>query len=220
MSIERKRNRGPRVGVADRRRDKDERKRRPSVSILSKAAKFGSTGKGPGKSSAGLGGLLSSSLSALTGGGTSDLVGLATSFLSGSGKGRGLKSTQNLPAIISTAARVLPALTGRGGTGGLIRGAVGGAALGEGIDLIQGLLSGGGGSAGVACPSGFHPAKDGSGRCVRNRRMNPLNPRAFRRSVRRLKGARRFAREVEKIFPRPRRRAHAHAPAHHHHRRR
>jgi len=38
------------------------------------------------------------------------------------------------------------------------------------------------------CPSGFHLAKDGSGRCVRNRSMNVANPRALRRSLRRVAG--------------------------------
>lgn len=39
-----------------------------------------------------------------------------------------------------------------------------------------------------ACPRGFHPAKDGSGRCVRNRRMNVTNPSALRRAIRREEG--------------------------------
>jgi len=59
------------------------------------------------------------------------------------------------------------------------------------------------------CPSGWHPAKDGSGRCVRNRRMNFGNARAARRSVRRLKGARKLLQDIEKMMPRraaPRRR--------------
>jgi len=41
---------------------------------------------------------------------------------------------------------------------------------------------------GLCCPSGFHLAKDGSGRCVRNRSMNVANPRALRRSLRRVAG--------------------------------
>jgi len=39
-----------------------------------------------------------------------------------------------------------------------------------------------------ACPRGFHPAKDGSGKCVRNRRMNVGNSRALMRAVRRQEG--------------------------------
>ena len=38
------------------------------------------------------------------------------------------------------------------------------------------------------CPSGWHYAKDGSGRLVRNRSMNVANPRALRRSLRRVAG--------------------------------
>lgn len=46
------------------------------------------------------------------------------------------------------------------------------------------------------CPSGFHLAKDGSGRCVRNRRMNIANPRALRRSMRRVQGFEKLARRT------------------------
>ena len=106
--------------------------------------------------------------------------------------------------IAATIPRVLPAigrvLTGRAATGVAI-GATAASFLG-------------GGAAG-ACPSGFHLAKDGSGRCVRNRRMNFGNARAARRSVRRLKGARKLLRDIEKMMPtRTTKRL---APAHHHH---
>ena len=37
-------------------------------------------------------------------------------------------------------------------------------------------------------PSGWHFAKDGSGRVVRNRRMNVANPRALRKAIRRTSG--------------------------------
>ena len=58
----------------------------------------------------------------------------------------------------------------------------------------------GGGYKGPAqmCPSGYHYAKDGSGRLVRNRRMNPANPRALRRAVRRMDGFEKLARRVLK----------------------
>lgn len=55
------------------------------------------------------------------------------------------------------------------------------------------------GAAGCpTCPSGFHPAKDPreGGRCVRNRRMNPTNPRALRRAIRRLDGFGRLAKRM------------------------
>lgn len=46
----------------------------------------------------------------------------------------------------------------------------------------------GGGRGGAGVPSGYHFAKDGSGRLVRNRRMNIANPRALRRAIRRTDG--------------------------------
>ena len=49
------------------------------------------------------------------------------------------------------------------------------------------LPYGGRGGAGLV-PSGYHYAKDGSMRLVRNRRMNVANPRALRRALRRTAG--------------------------------
>ena len=49
---------------------------------------------------------------------------------------------------------------------------------------------------GQPCPSGYHLAKDGSGRMVRNRRMNVANPRALRRSMRRVQGFEKLARRT------------------------
>lgn len=45
------------------------------------------------------------------------------------------------------------------------------------------------------CPSGYHPEKQNKPYCVRNRRMNPLNPRALSRATRRVGG---FARAVKR----------------------
>jgi len=45
------------------------------------------------------------------------------------------------------------------------------------------------------CPTGYHPEKQGEPYCVRNRRMNPLNPRALSRATRRVGG---FARAVKR----------------------
>jgi len=53
-----------------------------------------------------------------------------------------------------------------------------------------------GGRAGMGVPSGYHFAKDGSGRLVRNRRMNVANPRALRRSMRRVQGFEKLARRT------------------------
>ncbi len=52
-----------------------------------------------------------------------------------------------------------------------------------------------GGVAG-ACPSGYHLAKDGSGRWVRNRRMNVANPRALRKAMRRVQGFEKLAKRT------------------------
>jgi len=71
----------------------------------------------------------------------------------------------------------------------------------------QPLVSRRGGAAGLqgpqvaapgCCPSGFHLAKDGSGRCVRNRSMNVANPRALRRSLRRVAGFGKLAQRSKK----------------------
>lgn len=86
------------------------------------------------------------------------------------------------------------------------------------IELARTVAGGGGG----ACPSGWHLNKqDGVGGpagtyCVRNRRMNFGNARSARRSVRRLKGARKLLKDIEKMMPRAPARRPA-AAAHHHH---
>ncbi len=51
-----------------------------------------------------------------------------------------------------------------------------------------------GGRGGTMMPSGYHWAKDGSGRIVRNRRMNVANPKALRRAMRRASGFEKLAR--------------------------
>jgi hypothetical protein len=43
-----------------------------------------------------------------------------------------------------------------------------------------------------------------SGKCVPNRRMNPMNVRAARRAIRRVKGARRILQRIERALPRAR----------------
>jgi hypothetical protein len=42
------------------------------------------------------------------------------------------------------------------------------------------------------------------GKCVPNRRMNPLNPRAARRSIRRIKAVRRISQNIERALPKAR----------------
>ncbi len=74
-------------------------------------------------------------------------------------------------------------LPGYGATGPAMYGA-GGAAFGPP------------GAPGGACPSGYHLAKDGSGRYVRNRRMNVANPRALRKAMRRVQGFEKLAKRT------------------------
>jgi len=111
-------------------------------------------------------------------------------------------------AIIGVAGRVLPGL-GRAASAG---------SIGAGVAT---LFGGGGGAQGGACLVGEHLNKqDGVGGpagtyCVKNRRMNVGNARAARRAVRRLKGARKLLRDIEKMMPT--RSTRRRAPAHHHH---
>ncbi len=58
-----------------------------------------------------------------------------------------------------------------------------------------GVLPGGGRGGGMV-PSGYHYAKDGSMRIVRNRRMNIANPRALRRAMRRVQGFEKLAKRT------------------------
>ena len=60
---------------------------------------------------------------------------------------------------------------------------------------------------GAACPAGFHIDKRTRSRCVRNRRMNPLNGRAASRAIRRIKGARKMLQKIERSLPRAKARA-------------
>ena len=96
---------------------------------------------------------------------------------------------------------------GRGGAGFPVMGQVtfpGGTSLTGGV-MVPGrgplppFAPGGVGQAGrggVMMPSGYHYAKDGSGRLVRNRRMNVANPRALRRSMRRVQGFEKLAKRT------------------------
>lgn len=70
------------------------------------------------------------------------------------------------------------------------------------------------------CPPGFHLNKSAGPRgpartfCVRNRRMNPMNPKAARRAIRRIKGARKMLQQIERSLPRQRTTRRAPARAH------
>lgn len=49
------------------------------------------------------------------------------------------------------------------------------------------------------CPKGCHPDKRTGTKCVSNRRMNPLNPRALRRSLRRIDQFENFVNRTAKL---------------------
>jgi len=51
----------------------------------------------------------------------------------------------------------------------------------------------------MCCPKGFHADKKWGLKCVRNRRMNPLNPRALRRALRRVDQFENFVNRTAKL---------------------
>lgn len=105
-------------------------------------------------------------------------------------------------AIVSTALAGLAAVGGgrsrqttlgniaRAGGASGIAGQIGGALIDRYAPQVMGM---------VGCPKGYHQAKDGSGKCVRNRRMNPANGRAIRRATSRLRAAEKMFRRVLKV---------------------
>jgi len=121
----------------------------------------------------------------------------------------GLPSTINWPALIRDG---IDAVLGRNGglslqenapiEGGLMRPGVGTSMVPSGGCLPQIGARSSGRAAFICmpngmqgCPTGYHPEKSGKPYCVRNRRMNPLNPRALSRATRRVGG---FARAVKR----------------------
>jgi len=117
------------------------------------------------------------------------------------------------PIVAAGAARAAPAI-GRAISRGGIGRAIAGGALGAGaVEVIFNER----GEA--VCPSGFHLRKDPTlpPACVRNRRMNFGNARAARRSVRRIKGARKLLKDIEKLMPKRTARARRDLPAGHSH---
>ena len=76
----------------------------------------------------------------------------------------------------------------------------GGGARGPSMPGFQypstGPMSAAPGQPGLLPPVGYHLAKDGSGRFVRNRRMNIANPRALRRAMRRVQGFEKLAKRT------------------------
>jgi hypothetical protein len=104
------------------------------------------------------------------------------------------------PRVQRAALPVAPALPGIGAVGRAL--VLPGA---QAVSLLDPGVPGPGIFSPTTPPKGFHLSKQAPFHFVRNRRMNPLNPKAFRRSVRRLKGAVKFAKEVDRVIPiRPR----------------
>jgi len=119
----------------------------------------------------------------------------------------GVGSGLNIPQLIRDGIDVL--FGGGGGGiipqndpvgGGLMRPEIGGGQIPSGLPQLTART---GGRAPFivmpnglpGCPTGYHPEKAGKPYCVRNRRMNPLNPRALSRATRRVGG---FARAVKR----------------------
>ena len=67
------------------------------------------------------------------------------------------------------------------------------------VGAVPGMVGMGGGRVAMVdgcCPTGYHPEKSGKPYCVRNRRMNIANPRALRRSMRRVQGFEKLAKRT------------------------
>jgi len=113
------------------------------------------------------------------------------------------------PLVAAGAARAAPAVAGAVRSG--IGRAIAGGAIGAGA--VEVLFNDRGEAV---CPSGFHLRKDPTlpPACVRNRRMNFGNARAARRSVRRIKGARKLLKDIEKLMPKRTVRAARHSVTH------
>jgi hypothetical protein len=100
----------------------------------------------------------------------------------------------------SPAARVIPGIGTIGAIGSIVAipGALraGSAALGVARQPIRALQRAvPGGMTGMECPKGYHWSKH-SGKCVRNRRMNPMNGRAASRAIRRIKAAEKMLKRI------------------------
>lgn len=130
-----------------------------------------------------------------TGGPVGGIVGGLTAITAGSGGG-GVRPASALP--VSSFRVPTSGLSLTGGYSGIptfaaLPGGPGGPGPGAGSAMIPHL----------ACGVGYHHAKHKgalggllASKCVKNRHMNVTNPRALRRSIRRLKGFEKLARTV------------------------
>lgn len=147
-------------------------------------------------------------------------------FLKGVAKTAGSFLTGGPVAAVSTAANLI---TGRRATPRVPTGSIGFAQQGPGQRVVPapgpraaiqralpfgqtGLMVERNGAVGtkLACPGGFHPNKasyflrDGTfvpegSRCVKNRRRNPMNPRALRRAVSRVEMGKKWQGKLREI---------------------
>jgi hypothetical protein len=159
------------------------------VSLAVKAARASSQGgiSGP----VGAGGLFST-LGNLAGRAVRGAVGLATGGPAGAV--RGIVSSGGRPSGVPLQMPGLP-------SGVKAPGALG---------FAQRFVPGGETGRGAGCGSGYHPNKTGyflqSGqyvapgeRCVKNRRRNPLNPKALSKAIGRIEGGKRAAKRLSGI---------------------
>jgi len=120
--------------------------------------------------------------------------GPAGAIIGAAGGGGGGKPTPNVPMTIP--GTMAGGVTFPGGTG-IQLGYVPGQMTRAQAQQMPGKFAGGRpGATGGMCPTGYHYAKDGSGRMVRNRRMNIANPRALRRAMRRVQGFEKMAKRT------------------------
>lgn len=94
-------------------------------------------------------------------------------------------------AAVATAPRKAPALPPPGTIGGAVS-FPGGTTVS--VAGVPGMAAGM--TAAGCCPAGYHPDKATGTKCVRNRRMNVANPRALRRSMRRVQGFEKLAKRT------------------------
>lgn len=106
---------------------------------------------------------------------------------------KGVKDVGKKIFEFSPAGQIYKGLTAPGGTPPILPG---GTPAGFAGPPMPGAKMGAPTGAGGCCPSGYHLSKDGSGRCVRNRRMNPTNPKALRRAMRRVQGFEKLAKRT------------------------
>ncbi len=129
-------------------------------------------------------------LGGLVGGPAGALIGAA-------GGGGGGKPTPQFPALPGTVGGAISFPGGTSISTAYVPGAIvpGRGRLPPYTAAGPGVLPAGG-RGGAMIPSGYHFAKDGSGRLVRNRRMNVANPRALRKAMRRVQGFEKLARRT------------------------